>query len=81
MPINCRESNFLKWLDSRDAAKHRAHLSAYLHSIGCDDIIGFLRLTHGISLNDCYWVKESAEDITWDKISPYRNDYSEVIQK
>lgn len=82
LPIGCTESNFLKWLEKRNAAKHRQHLAAYLQQIGCRDIIGFLKLTHGISLNDCFWVRSSDEEnLLWESVSPYRNEYSEMIQR
>lgn len=82
LPIGCTEKNLMRWLDRRNAAKHRKHLSAYLQKMGCRDIIGFLELTHGISLNDCFWVRSSKEpDIDWNTVSPYRNEYSEIIQR
>lgn len=81
LPVGCTEANFRKWLDTRHASKHREHLQAYLQQIGCRDLLGFLELTHGISINDCYWVKREFEDINWDAVSPYRNDFDEIVQK
>lgn len=80
LPIGCTENNLVTWLDSRHASKHREHLSNYLHTIGCFDTIGFLRLTHGISINDCYWVRNADESVTWHDVSPYINDFDEIVQ-
>lgn len=82
LPTGCYASSgsILKFLDSRNATKHRSHLQGLLHEMGCLDIKGFLDLTHGISINDCYWLKKSDENITWREVSPYTNEYSEVIQ-
>lgn len=80
LPLTCEESKFLIWLNSRHASKHRSHLTAYLSNIGCNNTKGFLELTHGISINDCYWVKKDTEDILWHQVSPYTNNYDEAIQ-
>lgn len=81
LPIGCTEKNFRKWLDTRHASKHRAHLQKFLHQIGCRDLLGFLELTHGISINDCYWIKRETEDLLWKDVSPYINDFDEIIQR
>ncbi len=80
LPTGCTEKNFFKFLQSRNASKHRSHLQGYLNQIGHNDIIGFLDLTHGISINDCYWVKNVSETLMWKDVSPYTNEYSEIIQ-
>lgn len=80
MPINCKESNLLTWLEGRHATKHRRQLNDYLKNLGIHNVIGFLKLTHGISINDCYWVRENTENITWNDVSPYINDYDTVVQ-
>lgn len=80
MPINCDERNLLSWLNSRNASKHRRHLSEYLQKLNILNIKGFLVLTHGISINDCYWVRQDSEHICWKDVSPYTNEYDEVIQ-
>ena len=80
LPIGCTSENFLSWLESRHASKHRKHLVEYLQRIGCKDVVGFLNLTHGISINDCYWVKKEAENIQWADVSPYTNEFDEVVQ-
>lgn len=81
LPIGCTEENFKKWLETRHASKHRSHLQGFLHQIGCRDLLGFLELTHGISINDCFWIKKDDEDVTWNDVSPYRNDFDEIVQK
>lgn len=81
LPINCTERNFVKWLESRNASKHREHLSAYLNKLGIFSTYGYLKVTHGISINDCFWVRDSAEAVNWKDVSPYTNEYNEVIQR
>lgn len=81
LPVSCTQDSFHVWLEKRNATKHRKHLQEYLNSIGCKDIIRFIELTHGISINDCFWIRLCGEDVSWDNVSPYRNDYDGVIQK
>lgn len=80
LPIGVTTDNFMNWIEGRFAAKHRKHLVKYLHSIGAYDIRGFIKVSHCISINDTYWIKESTENIHWCDVSPYTNDFDEVVQ-
>lgn len=81
LPIGCTDSQFSKWLSERNACKHREHLQGYLRTWGADTLSGFVSLTHAISINDAYWVCSDREDISWENVSPYSNDFDEVVQK
>ena len=81
LPIGCDTNTLNSWVNKRNASKHREHLQAFLHSINCNDTIGFLELTHGISINDCYWVRKYGEDVSWSAVSPYDNEYDELRQR
>lgn len=80
LPIGCNEDNFTDWVSNRYASKHRSHLAGYLNSMNADNMRGFIKLTHSISINDTYWIKEDYEDLTWAQVSPYTNEFDEVIQ-
>lgn len=80
LPLGSNEKNLINWVSGRYAAKHRSHLAGYLNSMQADDTRGFIKLTHSISINDTYWIKEDCENITWSDVSPYTNDFDEVIQ-
>ena len=45
------------FLEHRKAPKHRKHIRQLLEQYGCDDLEGFLRVTHALSLNDTFWVR------------------------
>ncbi len=81
LPIGCAVEMFPQWLQGRHASRHRKHLTAYLQKLGIYNLKGFLLLTHGISINDCYWIKEEKEDLKWREVSPYSNDYDEIVQR
>ena len=59
------------FLERRKAPKHREHIQRLLERFGCDDLEGFLNVTHAVSLNDTFWVKRADRDISWDQVSLY----------
>jgi hypothetical protein len=67
------------FLERRRAPKHRKHIAELLEQAGCDTLEGFLRVTHGLSLNDTFWVREAGSDLNWDAVSLYQNPFDEVI--
>lgn len=70
-----------RWLDRRQAAKHREHLRKLMAECGCLNSEGFIKFTHATSLNDSFWVKSTDENVTWEKVSLYQNEFNEVISK
>ncbi len=52
------------FLDHRKAPKHRKHIQLLLEQYGCDDLEGFLRVTHALSLNDTFWVREAGSALS-----------------
>lgn len=69
------------WLEDRKAYKHNHHLKQLMIDCGCETTEGFIKVTHGASINDSFWVKKPDEHLTWNDISFYRNDFNEVISK
>lgn len=79
LPIGFQNINL--WLDKRQAAKHREHLRQLMAQCGCLNSEGFIKITHATSLNDTFWVKSTEEDVTWENVSLYRNEFNEVISR
>lgn len=69
------------FLDHRKAPKHRKHIQRLLEQYGCDDLEGFLRVTHALSLNDTFWVREADSVLSWHEVSLYTNPFSEIISE
>ena len=74
-------TNIDSFVDRRKAPKHRKHIQELLERYGCEDITGFLKITHALSLNDTFWVKEENSPLVWSDVSLYRNDFNEIISK
>ena len=69
------------FLEHRKAPKHREHIRQLLEQYGCDDLEGFLQVTHALSLNDTFWVKKREDILQWRDVSLYTNPFSEVISE
>lgn len=69
------------FLERRKAPKHRANIAELLHKYGCEDLEGFLLITHALSLNDTFWVKTADSTLTWADVSLYQNAFDEVISR
>lgn len=69
------------FLEQRKAPKHRKHIQHLLERYGCDDLEGFLRVTHALSLNDTFWVREANTSLRWKDVSLYTNPFSEIISE
>ena len=67
------------WLEKRKAPKHRKHIEQLLEQYGCVGLEEFLHVTHALSLNDIFWVKNEAETLGWDEVSLYRNEFDALI--
>lgn len=71
--------DLVSFLERRKAPKHRKHIEELLERYGCNDIEGFLRVTHALSLNDTFWVKEESSSLRWKEVSLYSNEFNELI--
>lgn len=79
LPIGFQNINV--WLDRRQAAKHREHLRELMAKCGCLNREGFIKITHAASLNDTFWVKDAEENVMWESVSLYQNEFNEEISR
>lgn len=76
-PIGYR--SLLGFLEGRRAPKHRKHIEQLLAQYGCLTLDGFLQVSHALSLNDTFWVKQEDSPLCWQDVSLYQNDFDEII--
>jgi len=79
LPLGRFEIN--RWLEDRKAYKHNHHLKHLMADCGCETTEGFIKITHAASINDSFWIKEEDENVSWNAISFYRNDFNDTISK
>ena len=73
--------NLRGFLVRRLPPKNRRHVRALLERFGCSDLEIFLRVTHGLSLNDTLWVKEADSSLAWENVSLYANDFDPLVSE
>ena len=71
-------SEMAAWIENRNYAKHKEHMKLWLKDWGIDTTDGFLQITHCLGLNDTLWVKSTDSDLTWDNVSLYQNDFTDI---
>ena len=69
------------WLGKRNYAKHKEHLQRWLAEWQMDSLVGFLEVTHALGLNDTLWVRKADESVSWEQVSLYSNDFTDVVAK
>ena len=74
-------SSIHEWVDSRNYAKHKHHLQRWLRRWQIDTIQGFLDITHALSLNDTLWVCRADDNLSWENVSLYSNNFTDVVAK
>lgn len=79
LPMYCDVDKLLYWLERRNISYNKTGLYKYASALGMFNLSKSLEITHGISLNDCYWVRRKGESINWEDVSPYRNNFHEGL--
>lgn len=79
LPIGYSPETFDAWTYRRSLLTHRKLLKDYLSRHNINDFRSIVGLTHAVSLNDCFWVKQDTEDLTWKDVSPYTNELDKTI--
>lgn len=75
------DEGVLVWLKHRSIPKNRAYVDNLLSSIGLsiNRPIDILRVSKGLSLNDCYWVAEEGFESNFAQNNLYDNRFSRVL--
>ena len=81
LPADCGKDALTAFLERRKAPKHREHIQELLRRFGCEDLEGFLRVTHALSLNDTFWVQEAGAALDWADVSLYQNEFDQLISE
>ena len=70
-----------QWLRHRTIPKNRAYVHSFLSKCGLNlnRPMNTIRVSKGLSLNDCYWVTEEGFEGTFDKYNLYDNRFSRIL--
>ena len=75
------ESGMESWIRHRSIPKNRAYVDTLLSSLGLSINRPFdlIRVSKGLSLNDCYWLKQEDSRDSFDRVNLYDNRFSRVL--
>ena len=75
------EKGITNWVRYRSIPRNRAYVDSILSSMGLSYNRPFdiLRVSKGLSLNDCYWVTEEGFDGSFEKYNLYDNRFSRIL--
>lgn len=69
------------FIENRKAPKQRENIETLLKMSGCDTLLGWLEVTHVLTLIDTYWVKPKQSALDWKKVGLYTHKFNEVVAK
>ena len=83
LPLDLRPTgdSIAKWLKSRTIPKNRAYVHNFLSkcNLNLNRPMNIIKVSKGLSLNDCYWVVEEGFSGTFEKYNLYDNRFSRVL--
>lgn len=68
-------TNIAMILNKRCAVINKYGIFEHLKEVGIKSKLDLLRVTHGISLTDCLWVRFEGETISWKHVNPFKGNY------
>lgn len=75
------ETGLESWVKHRTIPRNRAYVDTILSKMGLSRNRPFdiLKVSKGLSLNDCYWITEEGFDGTFERYNLYDNPFSRVL--
>lgn len=81
LDLNLSGDGLARWLKHRTIPKNRAYVHNFLSKCGLNlnRPMNIIRVSKGLSLNDCYWVVEEGFEGTFEKYNLYDNRFSQIL--
>lgn len=81
LDLSLTGGSIAKWLKSRTIPKNRAYVHNFLSkcNLNLNRPMNIIKVSKGLSLNDCYWVVEEGFSGTFEKYNLYDNRFSRVL--
>ena len=81
LDLNISGDGIAKWLKHRTIPKNRAYVHNFLSKCGLNlnRPINIIKVSKGLSLNDCYWVVEEGFNGKFDDFNLYDNRFSQIL--
>ena len=74
-------SGIESWIKHRSIPKNRAYVDTLLSSLGLsiNRPLDLIRVSKGLSLNDCYWLKQEGSSDSFGSVNLYDNRFSRIL--
>ena len=81
LDLELTSEGLAKWLKHRTIPKNRAYVHNFLSKCGLNinRPMSIIKVSKGLSLNDCYWVVEEGFEGIYDKFNLYDNRFSRIL--
>ena len=83
MPLGLRltEEGIENFIKRRNIPKNRAYVHGFLAKCGLNinRPLEIIKISKGLSLNDCYWIEEEGEGLKFKDINLYDNKFSNIL--
>lgn len=81
LDLDVSSDGISKWLKHRTIPKNRAYVHNFLSKCGLNlnRPINIIKVSKGLSLNDCYWVVEEGFDGKFADFNLYENRFSQIL--
>lgn len=81
LDLDVSGNGIAKWLKHRTIPRNRAYVHSFLSKCGLNlnRPINIIKVSKGLSLNDCYWVVEEGFNGKFDDFNLYDNRFSQIL--
>ncbi|MCM1047271.1 MAG: XRE family transcriptional regulator [Clostridiales bacterium] len=81
LDLELTDEGLSKWLKHRTIPKNRAYVHNFLSKCGLNinRPMTIIKVSKGLSLNDCYWIVEKDFEGSYDKFNLYDNSFNRVL--
>ena len=81
LDLTLSSEGLVRWIKHRTIPKNRAYVHSFLSKCGLhiNRPMSIIKVSKGLSLNDCYWVVEEGFDGTFENYNLYDNRFSQIL--
>lgn len=81
LDLSLTDESLSRWLRHRTIPKNRAYVHNFLSKCGLNlnRPMNIIRISKGLSLNDCYWITEEGFEGSFEKHNLYDNRFSQIL--
>ena len=81
LELDVSSDGLVRWIKHRTIPKNRAYVNNFLSKCGLhiNRPMSIIKVSKGLSLNDCYWIVEEDFEGSFEKYNLYDNRFSQIL--